>query len=151
VNRFPRILAVGVAALALGAGACSSSSDKASSDTTVTSVAPSTTAKESTTTTAAPAVSSTTTAAANGCAQVTDSQVKAARPDLAITTWTCAVGTDGSVWVGGTGEAGGGAADVNYIIVKASGGTFANATDAQMAACSNPPIPATILQYCRAS
>lgn len=141
-------LGLPLALLPLAIGACSSSNDSSSSTTTaaaVPSTAASTTRSTETTSKASPS----STAKVDACVAVTKAEVAAARPDLnPITTWTCAADADNRPWVGGVGEAGGGQADVNFILQTGADKAF---VQYDMAQCTNPPVPQSLLQYCQAN
>jgi hypothetical protein len=99
---------------------------------------------------AEPAGTTTTTAPANACVEVTEAEVQAAvSSDVTVDKWYCALDGSGKAWVGGFGEAGSEKISVNYILEPSASGGLTNYAD--MAACTNPPIPASLLTWCQTS
>jgi hypothetical protein len=81
---------------------------------------------------------------------VTEAAVQAAvSSDVTVDKWYCALDGSGKAWVGGFGEAGSEKISVNYILEPSASGGLTNYAD--MAACTNPPIPASLLTWCQTS
>jgi hypothetical protein len=104
----------------------------------------------STPVTTAPAGATTTTAAGGGsgaCAQVTEAMVAETLPGITDLKWSCALDSYGFPWVGGYGTDQG-QADVNFILENGADVPFIRY---DMAKCTNPPVPQSLLTWCESN
>lgn len=112
----------------------------------------------------APAASTTTsTAPSSACSEVDDAEIlkvlTAGSTDphekVAVGRWYCAPDSGGKGWVGGwydtslDNDPSQPAITANFIMTTTTGGSLVSYED--MATCTNPPIPASILPWCESS
>ncbi len=102
---------------------------------------------------ATPASTSTsTTATGSGdCGEITKAMIDAALPDSTVTDYVCAIDANGRVWVGGNIDVGSLKIAANFILMQGADTPLVRASDADMAKCSNPPIPSALLTFCESS